>query len=100
MDPETKHLLEQNLALSKENNELIKKMLSSQRWGRAFRIIYWMLIIGGSIGVYYWMQPILGTVLGNYDSIMKSLDSVQQNTQSLPDSSALNSFLDKFKQGQ
>lgn len=75
-------------------------MLSSQRWGRAFRIIYWMLIIGGSIGVYYWMQPILGTVLGNYDSIMKSLDSVQQNTQSLPDSSALNSFLDKFKQGQ
>lgn len=100
MDPQEKSLLEQNLAVSKETNELIKKMVSAARWGRAFRVIYWALIIGGSIGVYYWMQPILGTVLGNYDSIMKSLDSVQKTTQSLPDSNSINSILNKLKQGQ
>lgn len=100
MDLQEKQLLEENLAVSKETNQLLKKVVSSQRWSRIFRILYWVIIIGGSIGVYYWMQPYVDTILGNYDSIMKSLDKVQQTTQSLPDSSAINSFLDKFRQGQ
>ena len=100
MDLQEKQLLEQNLEVSKETNHLLKKVVSAQRWGRVFRIFYWAIIIGGSIGVYYWLQPVMNQVLGNYDAIMKGLDSVQQKTQSLPDSSALNSFLDKFRQGQ
>lgn len=100
MDLQEKHLLEENLEVSKETNELLKKVVSSQKWGRIFRIFYWVLIIGSSIGAYYWLQPILGTVLGNYDSVMKGLDSVQQKTQSLPDTSTINSILNKLKQGQ
>lgn len=97
MDPETKRLLQENLALSKETNELLKKMVSAQRWGRVFHLLYWVLIIGGSVGVYYWLQPFLGPILGNYDSIMNGLDKVQQTSQSIQDSSPINSILDRFR---
>ncbi len=100
MDPETKRLLEENLALTKETNHLMKKIVSAQRWGRVFHVLYWVLIIGASVGAYYFIQPYLQLVLGNYDAIMKGLDNVQKTTSSLPDSSSINSILDKLRQGQ
>lgn len=100
MDPETKKLLEENLTLTRETNNLIKKIVSAQRWGRAFHLIYWIIIIGGSVGVYYFLQPVLGSVLGNYDALMNSVDKIQKTTQSLPDSSSINSILNSLRQGQ
>jgi hypothetical protein len=100
MDPETKRLLEENLALSKDTNRMLKKILSAQRWGRALHLLYWVVIIGASVGAYYWLQPVLNTVLGNYNSVMSSLNKVQETTQSLPDASSLNSFLNSLRQNQ
>ena len=52
MDPETKQLLEENIKLSKENNELLLKLYRIQRWAQITRIIYWFLIIGFSVGAF------------------------------------------------
>lgn len=100
MNPDEKRLLEENLAVSKETNELLKKVVSAQRWGRIFHIFYWVLIIGASVGAYYFVQPYLQTVLGNYESIMSGLEKVQKTTGSLPDSSPLNSLLNNLRQGR
>lgn len=100
MDPETKKLLEENLVLAKETNHLLKKVVSAARWGRVFHLIYWIIIIGASVGAYYWLQPVLNTVLGNYNSVMSGIDKVQKTTQSLPDISSINSILNSFKAKQ
>lgn len=100
MNEEERKLLRENLEVSKETNELIKKIISAQRWGRALHIIYWLIIIGLSAGTYYFIQPILGTVLGNYDSIINSIDKIQKSTQSLPDSSSINSILNGLRKKQ
>lgn len=100
MDPDIKRLLEENLAVSRETNELLKKVVSAQRWGRVFRVIYWVLIIGASVGAYYLIQPYVQMLLGGYNSILSGVESVQKTTQSLPDVSSLNSLLNTLKQSQ
>src|SRR3989344_4257447 len=100
MDPELKHLLEENLAIAKESNELLHKIVRGQRWERIWRIVYWSAIIGASVGLYYWLQPYLNIILGNYDAIMESFKNLQKTTESLPDASVLGSILDKFNQSR
>ncbi|MFA6385464.1 MAG: hypothetical protein WCW29_01830 [Candidatus Paceibacterota bacterium] len=66
MDPEVKNLLEENLKLSKENNELLLKIRSIQRWQQITRIFYWVAIIGVSFGALYYLKPYLGNVMNLY----------------------------------
>ena len=98
MDQETKRLLEENLALSRETNALMKKIVSAHRWARAMKIFYWALIIGGSFGLYYYMQPYLKQLLGGYSSILSGVESIQKSAESLPGSSSINSLLDTLRQ--
>ena len=100
MDPELKELVRQNLELSKETNNLLKKMHNTQRWGRIFRAFYWLIIIGLSLGVFYYLQGPLGQLLGTYKSLLGGVDKIQKGASSLPDSQTINSLLEKFNLSQ
>ncbi|OGZ04489.1 MAG: hypothetical protein A2648_01465 [Candidatus Lloydbacteria bacterium RIFCSPHIGHO2_01_FULL_41_20] len=98
MDGELKELIKQNLELSKETNELLRKMRSTQRWGRIFRAFYWLIIIGLSLGVFYYLQGPLEQLIGTYQGLVSGVDKVQKTASSLPDSQTINSLLQKFQQ--
>ena len=93
MDPEVKKLLEENLRISKENNQLLLKVRSVQKWAQITRIIYWFVIIGVSLGAFYFIQPYLGNILNlysggvsginNVSDISKNLKNQQESVQSL-----------------
>ncbi len=82
MQPEEREILDRTLALSEENNKILRKMQRSLRWGRFFNALYWVFIIGTAVGAYYYVQPyldplwaILGGFKGkvpNFDSLLKS----------------------------
>ncbi len=57
MDPEDKKLLEKVYELAEENNEMLRKIRSIQNRQFIFQIIRWVLIIGISIGAFYFLQP-------------------------------------------
>ena len=57
MDPESQKLLEENLALSKENNEMLHSIRRSMRMARFMSILYWVFIIGSAVGAFYLIQP-------------------------------------------
>lgn len=59
MDPYEKKLLEENLELSKENNKILKKLYGAMRVSRAFKVLYWVVIIGSMLGAYYYFQPLI-----------------------------------------
>ncbi len=59
MDSELKKTLEESLELSRENNKILRKMQNAARWGRAFRVFYWVIIIGSMLGAYYYFQPFI-----------------------------------------
>jgi len=69
MDPESKKLLEETLELEQENNKILHSMKRSMALARIMNVVYWLIIIGISIGAFYFVQPYFNKVLGLYNSI-------------------------------
>ena len=77
MNPEEKQLLEKAVRLSEENNIILRKMRRSAMWGTTFRIFYWTIIIGLSIGAFYFLEPYAKTVAKSYTQFRSDLDTFQ-----------------------
>ena len=59
MDPEDKKIIRENLEISKDNRKMLKKIRRGMVFGGIVRVIYWIIIIGASLGTYYYLQPYL-----------------------------------------
>ena len=83
MDPETKKLLQDTFLLAEDNNKMLHKIRSGQKWASFMRVLYWLIIIGISVGAFYFMQPYIEPVqklLGNASSVFEQLNgSKNQN---------------------
>ena len=63
---ENKALLEEILKTTKENQEKINKVLSFQKWSQITRVFYWLILIGVSVGAFYFTKPYLNSLLNIY----------------------------------
>jgi len=86
MDPRDRELLGHIAALSEKNHKMLKRMQSHMRLQRFLTFLYWIIIISTSIGVYYWLQPVLDQLMIVYHSMIGAADSLKNA------SSTLNSF--------
>ena len=77
MDPESKQLLQDIYVLEKENNKILRSIKRSATLGRIMSLLYWLIIIGVSVGAFYYMQPYFDKVMNLYNSI----SGFQQKTQ-------------------
>jgi hypothetical protein len=62
MDPESKKLLEETFSLAEDNNKMLHKIRSMQKWASFMRVMYWLIIIGVSVGSFYFLQPYVNEV--------------------------------------
>lgn len=69
MDFEEKELIRKTFSLAEENNRMLRKMRTSMRVGRIFRILYWIIVIGITIGAFYYIQPYIDQLMGVYSGI-------------------------------
>ena len=74
MDLEVKQLVEENLRLSKENNELLLKLYNIQKWSQMIRIGYYIVIVLIGIGAFYFIKPFLGDLFSAYGLDTSSFD--------------------------
>ncbi len=88
MDKETRELIE-------ENNKILRRMQSHQRWGSFFQTIYWIFIIGSFIGVYYYLKPVLNAFGTSFGEIQKTV----QNLKNIGGSLKIPPELEKVLQG-
>lgn len=94
MNPEERSLLERTHKLCEENNTILRSIRRTTRWGAAFKVAYWLVIIGLSVGAFYFIQP--------YVEFMKSAfgGSAGANNTSTSESTSQNllqSFQDLLK---
>ena len=75
MDIEVKQLLEENLRLSKENNELLLKVYNIQKWGQIIRISYYVILVLVALGALYFIKPFVSDFLNIYGIDPSALDS-------------------------
>jgi hypothetical protein len=80
MDPETKRLLEENLRLSQENNLMLIKVRNYLKWAQITKAFYWLLIIGISVGAFYFIKPYFGSLLNIYSGDISGLKGITSIT--------------------
>jgi len=75
MTPEEKSLLERTYKMTEENHTILRKMRRSSIIGSIFHFLYWIFIIGVSIGAFYYLQPYIKTMT---DIIHQAQDTIQK----------------------
>ena len=73
MSPEEREILNRSVALSEENNKILRGMKRSMQWSHVMNIIYWVLIIGISVGAFYFLQPYVDQVMKTYNSVSATI---------------------------
>ncbi len=63
---DVKKMAEETLSLTRENNEMLKKIRRGQKMTQIFRVVYWVIIIGASVGAFYFIQPYIEKFTGAY----------------------------------
>ncbi len=80
MDEELKKILDENLAISKESLKILKGIRRGNRLAIAFKIFYWLIIIGALAGSYYFLEPYIKQGLGIINQAQQAISGVQKVT--------------------
>jgi hypothetical protein len=78
------------LELEQENNKILRSMKRSMLWTRVMTVVYWLIIIGISVGAFYFLQPYFNKILSLYDSISGTQQKIEGS------SSSFQNFLKKL----
>ncbi len=93
MDPQTKDLLNRTFELVEDNNQMLHKIRSGQKWAHFWNILKMLVIVGISVGSLYYAQPYLNKVLDLYNSV----SNTQQKLDKLGNSGGtIQNFLKKL----
>ncbi|MBU1179036.1 hypothetical protein KKB69_01740 [Patescibacteria group bacterium] len=80
---EIKRLLKKNLAFSEESFNILKKIQRTQRFSKFLTFLKWALIIGLSLGSYYYIQPFIETFYQSMGQIREDASSLGQAGQAV-----------------
>lgn len=75
MEPEEREMLKKTLELSQENNKMLHAIRRSMFIGRIVRIVYWVIIIGAAIGIYYYINPYVEGAINAYGNVKSDIKS-------------------------
>lgn len=65
--------------LERENNEMLRGIKRALVLGQVFGVIRWVIIIGGTVGVFYYFEPVFMQLLSTYQDLLGTLGSVPGN---------------------
>ena len=83
MDSELRKLTMESLELARENNKMLHGMRRSARISSFFRFAYWFVIIGITLGSFYFIQPYVEKISSIYTAVEKDSRSIQSVRDSL-----------------
>jgi hypothetical protein len=69
MDPESKKILDETLALTKENNLMLYKIRKFQKWDVIWSWLKVLLILGLAFGSFYFLEPYFNKLVLIWDSV-------------------------------
>lgn len=69
MDSETRQLLLESLTLARENNAMLRKMRSLQKWSKVWMIVKYVFLATLAFGAYKFLQPYLENLNNSLKSI-------------------------------
>ena len=76
--------IDELLDLTKENNRILRSMHRRMIWSQVFSYIYWLIILGSIGWSYYYLQPYISKYMNAYQTISRSLSTMEQQSKSFP----------------
>lgn len=83
LEKNQEELLEHTYEIEKENNTMLKKLYHDMWWGRLFRTVYWIVILGAMLGAYYYTQPYIDPIFKAYTNLSGMVESLKANNSSV-----------------
>ncbi len=83
-----------------ENHEVLKTIRRQQYMATAFRLLYWLVILGVLGGTYYYLKPILDVVMGNAAHLQDTFMQLNQLKDQLPEARVINQVLQGLQGGK
>jgi len=80
MEEEAKKLLEQNIEISRESLKILKGIRRSGRISAAFKILYWLVVLGVLAGTYYFIEPYIKSAISVFQGIQQTLGTSNGGT--------------------
>lgn len=78
MEPDIRALLQEILEVSKDNNRRLRKIHRASLWGTFFRIVWWIVILGIPVLLYYYFfQPYMERLLDAYQGVQSGAERFQ-----------------------
>ncbi|MFZ3020287.1 MAG: hypothetical protein WA051_02085 [Minisyncoccia bacterium] len=69
--------LQRILELSESNNKILRAVKRSILLGRIFHTLYWVVIIGVSVGAFYFLKPYISQIEDLYGGLKSGASSAQ-----------------------
>ncbi len=77
-----------------ENNRILVRMRRVQRNSQLFRLFYWLVIVGLTLGAFYYIEPYLKQLTQIYSGIQDTQQNIQK---AIPDIGNVQNLLDQLK---
>ncbi len=75
-------------------HDTLNWIMRRERIKMAMTLLYWLFMLGLVFGAYYYIQPILGSLFGNFDGLMNVLHNVEGQVGGLPDLNNLKKMME------
>ncbi len=75
----TDHRLNKVEALVEENNKILRRLQRTARWTQFFVFVKWVVILGASFGLYYYLQPLVDGWLSTYQSLWQQAGNLGES---------------------
>jgi hypothetical protein len=79
MDPESKKMIEETFYFAQENNKILRKIRSVQKWDIFWSLLKWFVVIGIALGSFYYLEPYVNKIMNFYGSISGTSQSAGSN---------------------
>ncbi len=83
MTPEERELLNKVAQTVEENNTILHGIRRSMRLSSVMRWVYWIIIIGASVGAFWLIQPYLNAIGGGTSDTQNSFSNIKEALNSL-----------------
>lgn len=83
--------------MTRENHDILQTIRRQQYVSNAFRLLYWLIILGAIGGAYYYVRPAVNYVTENSDKLMQVVEQFQGVQSSLPEAQLLNGLIEGLK---
>jgi|GEM_PF-641268 len=93
---ELKKLLEENLAVAKDNNRLLREMRRNAILGLIAKIVIWLVLLGVPL---FFLSSYIGPLMEAFSGQSEGAQSIPAGLLGFPSEAQLNQIIDQYKAG-